>query len=794
MTITPPPPRLKHKGRSGLAVTALAAAVSLAMLPEQAAAQTAGARAVEEIVVTARRIDETLIDAPITVNVMTASQLEDAGVTETKDWVQMIPNVSLAESQTQGTSFLTVRGLSRVRNGELPVAVVVDDVLIVNARQFTGQVFDVQQIEFVKGPQGAYYGRNASNGAVVVTTKPPGDEPEGYIKTSFGSAHELAVEGSFSTPLTDRIGLRLSARSVERDGYFDSATLNDEVDPLSDRTLRARLTYERSPDLSFDFKAEVAQHEGKGIGFHWPGIAIFGVEDVLTELGVTLDQVTGEGANLTGLPYVANNPDRGTRETSNFSFKVDRAFANTDFRSVTTYNTLTTSSVADRAPYLSYLDGTQHSYADVHGFSQEFRLTSDTDSRLSWQVGAYYLAWERVRTTVSGVDRGLGIRPATTVPEFEDSTNPTGRHTGMVAPNDVELDPAAFLSFLEDSNNMAFFGSINYELSDRWYVSIAARHDDETREQNVNPYNTAGRLYAMADSDGVNHAYAGADCEEGDTVNVNCGIYNTFTDLLANTHPRAEKNEENFSKLQPKFTVSFTPRDGVNIYANWGIGFRAGQFNYPGIGSISNTAKEVIDQEENSSFEIGVKRETGNFRFNAAYFSSQVENTQYFPFDGLAFVQVFEDVDEAELSGFELEGLWTPNEQWTLYAAYGATDAEITGYEERPMTEGNDLPYVPESTLNLGAHYVWPVSLGVTGFFRVDYEVRGEQYWTPENSYPRDELSLLNIRFGLEGDRWSSSVYVNNATDEEYNSEVVTPLFLHPAPPRIWRWDVRYNF
>ena len=264
--------------------------------------------------------------------------------------------------------------------------------------------------------------------------------------------------------------------------------------------------------------------------------------------------------------------------------------------------------------------------------------------------------------------------------------------------------------------------------------------------------------------------------------------------MLAYTRPGRDTNKKEFSKFQPKITLAYAATDQINFYGSWGVGYRAGQFNYPGIGIISATASEVIDQEENQAFEIGMKTDFGKFRFNAAWFSSKVDNTQYFPFDGLAFVQVFEDIDEAELDGFELEGVWRATETLDLYAAYGKTNSEITGYAERPATDGNDLPYVPEETFNAGARIEFNLTNGLTAFGRVDYEHRGEQYWTPENTHPRDALNLANIRFGLEGDRWTTSIYVNNATDEEYNSEVVTPLFVHPAPPRIWRWDFRYDF
>ena len=740
----------------------------------------------EEILVTARRVEERIQEAPISVNAFTAAQIEDAGITQTADFIQLTPNVTLAESQTMGTSFLTVRGLSRVRNGELPVAVVVDDVLVVNARQFISQIFDVRQIEVVKGPQGALYGRNATNGAIIITTNPPATEPEGYVKMSYGTADEVGVEASYSGPLSESLAFRLSGRVLDRDGYFENVTLGDEVDPFSDRTLRGRLSWRPSSELLVDLKAQFSKHEGKGIGFHWPGAANFEVFGVFlgtgAELGVTPEQVNREGANLVNLPYVANNPDRGFRDTANVSLKIDREFGSVTFKSVTTFDELEASSVADRAPYLSYLDGTQHSYVNVDGWSQEFRIETEFSDRLRAQAGTYFLSWERLRTTATGIDTGLGIKRPTTVPQFENSTNPTG------------TAPGNFLSFLEDSSAWAVFASLDYDFTDTLTLSLAARHDEETREQNVNPYNTAGRVYNLQ-FNGANQPYTAVACSDSadDVPNANCGIYATFDELLSHTRPSSDTNEKSFSKFQPKITLGYQLSDEINIYGSWGIGYRAGQYNYPGISDFS-LSKDVIDQEENSAFELGIKTQFGGLTVNAAWFDSTVENTQYFPFDGQAFVQVFEDIDKADLGGFEIEAIWRASDNLDLYAAYGRTDSEITAYAERPQTVGNDLPYVADGTFNTGAQFRVAAGNGLTFFARADYEWRGEQYWTPENAYPRDSLSLVNLRFGLESSDWTLSAYVNNATDEIYNSEIVTPLFVHPAAPRIWRIDYRFNF
>ena len=126
---------------------------------------------IEEITVTARKRAESIQDAPISVTAFNAQAIEDAGIRETADFIQLTSNITLAESQSISTSFLTIRGLTQVRNGEIPVAVVIDGVLQFNNRQFVQQLFDVAQIEVVKGPQGALYGRNAAGGAIIINTK-----------------------------------------------------------------------------------------------------------------------------------------------------------------------------------------------------------------------------------------------------------------------------------------------------------------------------------------------------------------------------------------------------------------------------------------------------------------------------------------------------------------------------------------------------------------------------------------------------------------------------------------------
>src|SRR5262245_23289411 len=129
--------------------------------------------AAETITVTARRRDESSLDVPGAINAVIAADIEAAGIDRPQDFVALTPNMSLVQTQNQGTSFVPVRGISQARNSEPSVAVLIDGVQMANPSQFNQELFDIDTIEVLKGPQGALYGRNAIGGAIIINTKKP---------------------------------------------------------------------------------------------------------------------------------------------------------------------------------------------------------------------------------------------------------------------------------------------------------------------------------------------------------------------------------------------------------------------------------------------------------------------------------------------------------------------------------------------------------------------------------------------------------------------------------------------
>ena len=171
-------------------VTIATLSIAFATIPSFAqseAQSSAGGMILEEIVVTARKRSENLQDVPASVVAFTENDIERAGIRSARDFVNLTPNMSMVETQNIAFAFVNIRGLSQVRNVDPTVAVVVDGVLQTTSLGFSKDLYDLQQIEVLKGPQGALYGRNASGGAINITTKQPSDEFEAYVRGGVGN-------------------------------------------------------------------------------------------------------------------------------------------------------------------------------------------------------------------------------------------------------------------------------------------------------------------------------------------------------------------------------------------------------------------------------------------------------------------------------------------------------------------------------------------------------------------------------------------------------------------------------
>jgi iron complex outermembrane receptor protein len=310
--------------------TLLASAVLLALGAEPTIV-LAQSSALEEITVTARRRSESFQDVPVTITAFDQQQIEAAGIERPQDFISLTPNVTLVETQNQGTSFIVVRGISQARNSEPSVAVLVDGVLMSNPAQFTQELFDVQQIEVLKGAQGAVYGRNAIGGAIVITTREPGETLEGRVKLGYdsGPATRLQVSGDGPVGGSDALKFHAALSYYDTDGYIDNPFLGEEADPYQDISARGRLLWEASDRLSLDTRVYLSQVETQALFFNIVG-------DV----------------NDTSLPVRVNNAGQNDRDLSQVSLKLDYETDGGVFTAITSFDTIEEILTGDQFDFL----------------------------------------------------------------------------------------------------------------------------------------------------------------------------------------------------------------------------------------------------------------------------------------------------------------------------------------------------------------------------------------------------------------------------------------------------------
>ena len=202
----------------------------------------------EEVVVTARRRAELDQDVPIATSVFNQSTIKRARIERPVDFINLTSNVSITDTANAGDTQVNIRGITSTRDAEGTFAFVVDGVLITNPNGFNQELFDIQSIEILKGPQGALYGRNAVSGAILVNTVPPSDEFESTIRIGGGTDGLQKFGLSVSGPLSDSLRGSLSVMSREDDGQHKNEFTgqDDVVDFVDEQNLRARLVWDVS--------------------------------------------------------------------------------------------------------------------------------------------------------------------------------------------------------------------------------------------------------------------------------------------------------------------------------------------------------------------------------------------------------------------------------------------------------------------------------------------------------------------------------------------------------------------
>lgn len=838
-------------------VLASGAALGAIAVSAPAIAQEAPADPVAEeqggIIVTARRQSESLQDVPAAVTVFSAETLAKTGVQRADDFIQLTPGVTIVTGTAEaGDTQINIRGINGARDAESSVALVVDGILKTNTAQLNQNQGTLRQVEILKGPQGALYGRNAAAGAIVLQTLKPGDRLEGGVLVRLAEDNTSLGNAFISTPIGESAGLVLSANYSATDGFFRNRFLNNSktIDDQEVFGFDARFVADLGPNTELDVKARYADLKGASINFnaafHLPNFAAVNpafFEDVnehpfgfYSNIRPTNDQTTFEtsakiehefeGATLTAWALYSDVDQSLTADSTSADF-ARFTFPGATPASVAASNACFASTAAltgfplnpptfigrNPVPFIfdpvngstfgpyspATCDGTQFQIREQEDISGEIRLASNGDGDINWQVGAYYLHIDREVGVSLGADLGQGIiRQLYNAPG---SSNPT-----------TQLYHDAF-----NTDVYAVFASADADLSDRFNVSVAGRYDIEDRQV---------RSLVPAVFDPIT----------GGPINPGQRIVNGAVQPVG-------PQSETFKQFQPKISLRYELTDDVNLYGNWGIGFKSGGFNNQGSAAIVDSAfnqfigtnVRIDDQyrkEVSSAFEAGVKGSLldGAVTFDLAGYYTTVDDMQFFEFfvGGFGLLRVVSNIDEVELYGAEVNLTVEPVRGWTVFAAGNVTESEIKENASRPVTVGNKSPHTADYTINLGTQLDLPVSSTVDFVTRADYRITGPTWFhtLQDDTNPtlfsgllpisalqlpaavgnadysisrRDAFGVMDMRVGFEGESWSITAYAENLFNEKYLNDVITAVefggsFISPGGLQRFGLELGYKF
>ena len=790
----------------------------------------------EEVVVSARKVDESVQDVPIAMSVFTSSDISDAGIERPEDFIALTPNVVMANTVNVGDTLVTIRGLTSTRDAESNFAFVVDGVLQTNPNAFNRELLDIAQIEVLKGPQGALYGRNATSGAILITTKAPSEESESTAVIGMGVNNASKLQYVNSGKMGDNVYTRFSVSTRETDGEHTNVYSNlKNVDFFEDTTLRGRVLVEED-DSSWDLRFGMSEASGGTINFN----AVFALP-AFQGFGTPGADQFFKDVNEHKFSYMFNVPPVNEQETSDLSIKYTEDLASgREFSAIFAYNHLEEFLMSDGTsgafggyfgvpacaasntasnlalinslppgfsfaapgtapsgansvlgPYLPHTcDGYQFQSRDQDDISIEVKLTSNQTEATRWLIGGYYAEIDRDVAVSYGADLGKGF-------EFSSYVPATGKN-----PTDLAFDD----TFTTDV--FSIFGQYSIDLSDATELSLEGRYDKEKRSVDNNVPARSSALY-----------YGG-----GAPINP----------AMTAGGSKIPSRDKSYDQFQPKISLT-TTAENTTIYASYGVGFRSGGFNSSGSAALINSQLNIpisaglgvsdsFNKEVSKSFEVGFKGRylDGRLAINGALFETEVDDNQFFEFFAgpWGLLRVVTSIDQLDISGSELDFKYALTDSIKLDGGIGYTDGEIKKNAHRPNTVGNNAPLAPEHTYNLGMQYETSFSANYDLIVRVDYMEVGETWFhtVQDNKQPavwgallgfpvdsdmsksvRDAYSLVDLRASLVGEKLSLTLWGRNINDEEYLAEVIPApefggSFIHQAPYATYGLDLKYNF
>ena len=684
-----------------------------------ATAQDNNQSVIAEVLVTAQKREQSMQDVSVAVSAFSGDAIERMGFEEGLDITQQVPNMNFFAIFGEASSpSVSLRGISLVNfsdSWESPVAIYVDEVYRGNPAGSAIQLFDLQRVEVLRGPQGTLYGRNTTGGLVHYVSRKPTETFEAAASASYGSFSELMVEGMVSGPLAEGIRGRVAVKSTHNDGWQTNTVTGEKLNDTQNIGYRGLLEFDLGRDGTLLLNVHGSEADQQSVGFAHMGYLEEASEDAATcareaiQSGLctsnTFDMSGAEAVDGQFNPsHVASGASDGLAtniETFGTSAHLTWDFGGFKLTSITAYEELDKFLQDDG-------DGTEVIWFDeqytaiAEQFTQELRLDG-TGNRFKWVAGLYYYDDQRDLLTEA---------PTTA--------------DGLWHREDVTLD----------TESWAAFGQVEFDLTSQLVLVAGLRYTEEDR---------------LFDQDSGPSFY-------GDPIIAS----DDFAD----------------DALTGRLGIDWRPAPNTLAYASLSTGFKSGGFSGSYNASLEATRPVDSEDIVNFELGYKTTLADGRIRLNAAAFSYEVSDYQAQVFLTVAEGSVITNAGDVTGHGAELEVTAQVTDNFELIAGAGWLNTEFDSEQifrvagDEYTLDGNELPSAPELTYNFVARYYHQLATRGELVFQGDYSWQDDHHLQIENDpyAQHDAYGIANakISWHAANQRLSAAIFVNNLFDEEY--------------------------
>ncbi|WP_100641199.1 TonB-dependent receptor [Alteromonas facilis] len=758
----------------------IALAVCCALGSTVAIAQTAEEKEnaiLEKITVTAQKRTQSIQEVPISIATLNGERFEAlfSGGEDILALAVRVPGLYAESSNGRVAPRFYMRGLGNTDfdlAASQPVSIVMDDVVMENVVLKSFPLFDVQQVEVIRGPQGTLFGRNTTAGIVKFDTVKPTQDFDGYTKFGFGSYGTINLEAAAGGAINDDWSGRISILSQDRDDYIDNAYTNqkDALGGYDEKAWRAQLLYQPSDDFSALLNVHGRNLEGTASIFR-ANIFNKGSND----LNQNYDRdVVWYNGDLTG-----DGTDNNPQEYRNFGTSLKLEYDAGDY-TITSISALETADgyslgdidggVALFAPadingdgteeltypgFIAFDAVTQDDLKDLEQFTQEIRFASDTSDALSWQAGAFFFDSS---FSVTSIDGYFG---ATTV--------------------------------THENTTWAIFAQTSYQVNEKLNITGGVRYTRDDKSLVVGDQNVNG--FALITGD--------AQIQDYDPIDVDDG------------------------QVSFELSANYKLTDNTSVFARLANGFRAQTIQ--GRDVAFEGSPSVADAETINSIEGGFKSDLldDSLRLNAAVYYYEIDDMQFSAIGGGNNFTSLVNADNGVGYGFEVDAQWLATDELTLTAGYSYNYTEIqddsltvlpcganpafgatgncTVLDPRPdgfraSIDGNPFPQAPETIFNFTARYAIPFGDDGELFVFTDWAFQGETnlFLYDSVEFTTDDNFEGGLRIGYENyaEGFQVALFGRNITDEDNVKAAVdfNNLTGIVNEPRVWGVEAKFTF